>query len=301
MSGGRLRQNQSQIICRNEHKMSICAYDLGMATIERYLDDQLVLGRSYFSREAVQSVLASTPAALSAALTRQIKKGRLANPRQGFYLILRPEDKIAGAPDPARWIDPLMKHLQTDYRISLLRAAAFHGASHQAAMVFQVIVPKQMRGFEIGRHRLEFVYQIPTDFGNVNQGDWLDSMKSDAGFAKVASIELTLLDCARYFHKSGGINGLAQIVKDLGGRAKPARLAKAAVHYENSSVRRLGYLLERMEHLRQAKALQSFVRLTKTAVLLDPSVKPLIAGIDAFREKASKWMLIINEAVEIDS
>ena len=291
----------AQIICRNEHKVSIYAYDLGMPTIEQYLDDQLKRGRAYFSREQAQSALASTPVALSAALTRQIRKGRLANPRQGFYLVLRPEDQAAGAPDPVRWIDPLMKHLKTGYRISLLRAAAFHGASHQAAMVFQVIVPKQLRNFEIGRHRLEFVYQAPADFEKVNQTEWLDSLKSDAGFAKVAGVELTLLDCARYFRKAGGINGLAQIAKDVGDRAKPATLAKLAVHYENSSVRRLGYLLERMGHRRQAAALQSFAVQAKSAVPLDPSVKPLIEGLAARREKAAKWMLVINESVEIDS
>lgn len=65
------------------------------------------------------------------------KKQRLARPRRGFYLILRPEDRVARAPDPVRWIDPLMNYLGLDYRISLLRAAAFHGASHQAAMVFR--------------------------------------------------------------------------------------------------------------------------------------------------------------------
>ena len=78
-----------------------------------------------------------------------IRQRRLARPKQGFYLILRPEDRAAGGPDPARWIDPLMHHLGLDYRISLLRAAAFHGASPQAAQVFQVIVPKQLRSIAI--------------------------------------------------------------------------------------------------------------------------------------------------------
>lgn len=271
-----------------------------MATLEQFLGERLAQGRAYFSRQDALSALASTPVALSAALTRQVKKGSLVNPKRGFYLILRPEDQAAGAPDPVRWIDPLMRHLKSDYRISLLRAAAFHGVTHQAAMVFQVIVPRQLRSFAIGRHRLEFVYQIRADFVSVNRGEWLNSIKSDAGFAKVAGVELTLFDCARYFHKAGGINGLAQIVKDLGGRAKPASLAKVAAHYENSSVRRLGYLLERMGHARQAKALQPFVKQAKTAVLLEPSVKPLLEGIDARHEKASKWMLIINETVEVD-
>lgn len=281
--------------------MSVLAYDPGVATLDHYIDDLLARGRTYFSREEVASALGSTPAALGVALTRQIRKDRLASPRHGFYLILRPEDRPAGAPDPARWIDPLMKYLKLDYRISLLRAAAFHGSSHQAAMVFQVIVPKQVRGFEIGRHRLEFIYQSPSAFGEVNRTDWLDSLKTDTGFAKIAGIELTLFDCARYFHKAAGVNGLAQIVKDLGSQAKPAKLAKIAVHYENSSVRRLGYLLEHVRHARQAEALQPFVKKAKSPVLLDPSVKPLVGGLAESHEKAPRWLLVINEPVEIDS
>ncbi len=264
------------------------------------MEDRLAQGHAYFLREEALAALGSSPETLNMALMRQAKKNRLASPRRGFYLILRPEDRAIGAPDPARWIDPLMKYLRVDYRIALLRAAAFHGASHQAAMVFQVIVPKQTRSFEIGRHRLEFVYQNPSAFGKVNRPDWLNSLKSAAGFAKVAGIELTLLDCARYFHKAGGINGVAQIVKDLGGQARSDKLAKLAAHYENSSMRRLGYLLERMRHVRQANALRSFAKKAKATVLLDPSVKPLIEELPGLHEKESQWRLILNESVEVD-
>jgi predicted transcriptional regulator of viral defense system len=280
--------------------VSNLVYDLGMASLDQYLDEQLARGRAYFSREEALDRLKLTPEAFSAALTRQIKKQRLANPRHGFYLILRPEDQVSGAPDPVRWIDPLMKHQGIDYRISLLRAAAFHGSSHQAAMVFQVVVPKQLRAFEIGRHRLQFIYQVQAAFAKANSPEWLDSMKSEAGFAQVAGIELTLLDCARYFHKAAGINGVAQIVKDLGERADSRKLAKAALAYENSSVRRLGYLLDRAGHVRQSQALEPFVKKAKIALPLDPSVKPLISSLADPPEKDSKWMLIINEPVEID-
>ncbi|MDR0777476.1 MAG: type IV toxin-antitoxin system AbiEi family antitoxin [Azonexus sp.] len=271
-----------------------------MAALEQYMEARLAQGRAYFLRDDVLAALGSSPEALNMALLRQARKDRLASPRQGFYLILRPEDRAAGAPDPARWIDPLMKYLQADYRIALLRAAAFHGASHQAAMVFQLIVPKQMRGVEIGRHRLEFIYQNPTAFAQVNQPEALASLKSDAGFAKVAGIELTLLDSARYFHKVGGINALAQIVKDLGGRARSAKLARLATHYENSAVRRLGYLLEHTHHTPQADALLPFVKKTKTAALLNPAVKPLIEGLPGLHEPEPRWRLILNEPMEID-
>jgi predicted transcriptional regulator of viral defense system len=271
-----------------------------MATLDQYLDDQLMRGRAYFTREEALAALALSPQALKAVIARLTKKQRLANPRHGFYLILRPEDRIAGAPDPVRWIHPLMMYQGLDYRISLLRAAAFHGSSHQAAMIFQVVVPKQLRDFEIGRHRLQFVYQNPAAFTKVNQPEWLGSMKSDAGFAKVANVELTLLDCARYFHQAAGINGLAQIVKDLGVQADVRKLAKAAEFYENSSVRRLGYLLDHAKHHRQARALEPFVKKAKTALLLDPSVKPLIASHTGTAPRDSKWLLIINESVETD-
>ena len=124
-------------------------------------------------------------------------------------------------------------------------------------------------------------------------------MKSDAGFAKVAGVELTLLDCTRYFHKATGINGVAQIAKDIGAKANPRALAKAAA-YENSSVRRLGYLLDHAGHVRQAKALEPFVKKAKTAAALDPSVKPLIESLADLHEKDTKWKLVINEPVEID-
>jgi len=271
-----------------------------MTTLDEYIDDRLSQGRAYFSRQEALPVLGSTPVALGTAFTRQIRKGRLANPRHGFYLILRPEAaadadaEIERVPDPTLWIDALMKHQGIDYRISLLRAVAFHGMVHQDAPAFQIILPKQVRDFEIGRHRLQFTYQEPAAFAQVNRSDWLSSLKSNAGITHVAGIELTLLDCACHFHKTAGIQGLARIVKELGGQAQPSRLAEAAAHYENSSVRRLGYLLERMGHSQQADALRPFVSQATTAALLNPDITPLHEGADEIKERAPKWMLHIN-------
>lgn len=288
------------IICKNVAILSGFAYNRGMASLDKYLDGLLSRGRACFSREEALTALGLSSEAFIAAAARLARKHRLAIPRRGFYLILRPEDLVTGAPDPVRWIDPLMNYLGLDYRISLLRAAAFHGSSHQAAMVFQVIVPKQLRAFEIGRHRLQFIYQIPAAFSKTNRPDWLAQMKSEAGFAKVAGVELTLLDSARYFHKAAGIGGVAQIAKDLGARADPSKLAKAAASYENSAVRRLGYLLDRSGHARQAKALEPFARKAKSMKPLNPSVKQFSESLARLSEKDSKWMLMVNEPLEID-
>lgn len=276
------------------------AYVLGVRALERFVEDRLIRGRATFSRDDAATAIDLSREALTAALTRLVKRKRLASPRKGFFLILRPEDQTAGAPDPAQWIDPLMHAAGLDYRVSLLRAAATHGSSHQAAMVFQVIVPRQLRSFELGRHRIEFIYQAPGSFAKANQRDALDRIKTSAGYAHVAGVELTLLDCTRYFHKAGGLSGVAQIAKDIGSKADPRKLETLAAAYESSCVRRLGYLLERVGHDRQAKRLEPFARKAKTTVPLDPSVKAISSVLSMPADKDSRWKLLINEQVEVD-
>ncbi len=141
-----------------------------MASLEAYLGERVARGRAYFSKEEALEGIRQSPEAFASAAKRLIRKRVLASPKRGFYIIIRPEDAPAGAPDPVRWIDPLMKYLGLDYRVSLLRAAAFHGSSHQSAMLFQLIVPKQLPEVTVGRHRIQFVYQAPSPFKRVNRG-----------------------------------------------------------------------------------------------------------------------------------
>lgn len=271
-----------------------------MASLDEFIDDRLAAGRGWFGREeAVKAGIA--PAALTAALTRAVAKKKLVNPRHGFYLILRPEHRAAGAPDPAEWIHPMMKHQGLAYRVSLLRAAAHHGSSHQAAMVFQVIAPRQLRDLEIGMHRLQFIYQAQDAFAGCNDAAFLDVIKTPAGFAVVAGVELTLLDCVRYLSHAGGIHGAAQIAKDLGARADSRKLAKAAAHYEGTAVRRLGYLLELAGHGKQARALHAFGDSAKHFAPLDPSVKPLMPALAGTIQREPKWRLELNETIEVDA
>ena len=297
---GDRRSNRRLVIYIKMRNMCVLVYDWGMESLESYLDQQLAQGRAYFSKEEARGSLGLSLSAFAAAAHRLVKKRKLVNARHEFYLILRPEDQSLGAPDPVRWIDPLMQHQRIDYRVSLLRAAAFHGASHQAAMVFQIVVPKQLRLLEIVRHRLHFIYQAPEIFEQANRPEWLDKIKTAEGFAKVAGVELTLLDCIRYFHKASGIDGVAQIVKDIGAKAAPRKLAKIAGFYENSAVRRLGYLLDLAGHSRQSAALESFAAQAKSFKPLDPAIRPILETSAEAAEKNIKWRLTIHEPVEVD-
>jgi predicted transcriptional regulator of viral defense system len=270
-----------------------------MAALDAFIDDRLAAGRGWFSRdEAVASGIALS--AISTALTRAVAKGKLAHPRHGFYLIVRPEHRASGAADPAEWIDPLMKHQCLGYRVSLLRAAAHHGSSHQAAMIFQVLAPRQLRDLTLGAHRLQFIYQEPDAFAACNESALVEAIKTPAGFAVVAGVELTLLDCVRYMHRAGGLGSVAQIAKDLGARADPRKLAKAAAHYEGAAVRRLGYLLEREGYNKQARALRVYADSARHVAPLDPSVKAVVAALADGPKRDRSWKLLINEVIDVD-
>ena len=167
-------------------------------------------------------------------------------------------------------------------------------------MVFQVIAPRQLRPITIGRQRVEFLYQSGQSFRRANQAAWLVPMKTASGFAKVAGVELTLLDCCRYFHRAGGINGVAEVALEIGGRARPRRLSAAAAAYENSAVRRLGYLLERFGHLRQADALRPLGNVAKSFKPLDPSLQPVARECAIMHERNETWKLVINLPIEVD-
>ena len=271
-------------------------------TLDRYLDERLGQGRAYLTKAEAMKALGLSANAFAASAARLIRQRRLARPKQGFYLILRPEDRAAGGPDPARWIDPLMHHLGVDYRISLLRAAAFHGASHQAAQVFQVIVPKQLRAIAIDRQRIQFVYQAPARLRRRQPGAVARPVEDRRWIRQGRRDRTLLLDAVRYFHQAAGLNGAAQIVHDLGARADPRKLARAAAVYENSTARRLGYLLEHFGHARQAASLRPLARKAKSLKPLDPSAR-LVASLARSGKvpEAPTWKLSLNVPLEIDA
>lgn len=270
-----------------------------MIRLEKWLDELQLAGRFSFLKQEALERTGMTSASFNAAAGRLLAKGRIAKPRTGFFVIVRPEDRVAG-PDPVLWIDALMAFLNLDYRVSLLSAAAFHGSSHQAGMVFQVVVPRQLPRVVMGRRRVEFVYQEGGAFEWVNRPEWLERMKGDVGYIKVAGLELTLLDCVKYVNRSGGLHNVAQIVKDLGGKVSPRILRQAARAYGPSVSCRLGYLLEWSGHGRQAEALRDAARGVKSYKRLSTGVMDggeIFSGVVARDER---WRLLINETPEVE-
>jgi predicted transcriptional regulator of viral defense system len=248
-----------------------------------FLDNQLSRGLTHFTRDDLLRALSAGSSTLTVSLSKLARKNIIANPRPGFYVILTPEDRAAGTPEPAQWIHALMQHQRTDYRISLRTAAKLHGATTQTE-AFQLIVPREFRDFTTGKHRIEYTHQPDTTFTRTNRPEWLIEHKT----AKAAGIELTLLDCACWFHKAGGISTVGEITRDLGSKATPRKLATLAKAYDSPTARRLGFLLEQAGHEEQAKALEPFAEDAKKTALLDPISK------QEPTEMSGRWKIAVN-------
>ena len=127
-------------------------------------------------------------------------------------------------------------------------------------------------------------------------------MKTDAGFAKVAGTELLRLDAFGTSIRLTVSTAPHRSSTNLGARADPRKIARAAGAYENSTARRLGYLLEYFGHARQAASLQRLARKAKSLKPLDPSVR-LVASLarNAKASEAPTWKLSLNVPLEIDT
>ncbi len=81
---------------------------------------------------------------------------------------------------------------------------------------------------------------------------------------------------------------MQQTARELGAKARPARLAALARDCENAAVMRLGYLLGRAGHEEQAKALDAFAQKAKVK-LLDPK------SAEEPTEMSGRWKITVNK------
>lgn len=203
------------------------------------LPDALVAqGRYTATTEELLELTGTTPGALRAGLSRLRAQGKIFSPARHFYVVVPPEFR-AWRVVPADWfIDSMMRHLERDYYVAFLSAAAIHGASHQAPQVFQVITSRPLPDRDIERVRLRFttsdrVHDLPTE-----------RKLSHTGEFTVATRETTAVDLAWRPSSGAGLSNVATVLIELGELDGDA-LARAAELRGRAAARRLGWLLER--------------------------------------------------------
>ena len=268
------------------------------SSLATYLTDLQAEGRITFTRNEAIAALAVTEGAFLKAAARLQKRGRLFNPRHGFYVAVPPQFLSWQAPPPSWYIDALMQHEGRPYYVGLLKAAELHGATHHAVMEFQVVTDRQFRKIRAGRSWITFHFR--KDMKSVR--DAVVERKTDTGTMKLSSPELTALDLVRYIHVAGGVDAVATVLNDLGAKIDGEKLFAIAAHFDRACVQRLGYLLDRLGHSEQAKAMHNQLSATKSVPWIE--LEPPTRGADRTpskpAERNERWRVAVQRHPEID-
>ena len=264
-----------------------------------YITDLLATGRTVFTNKDAERALDVGHGAFLDAAERLQRRKALLSPRQGFYVAVPPQFATWHAPPPTWYIDALMKHEGQDYYVGLLKAAEYHGATHQAVMEFQVVTSKRLPRIRAGRSLIVFYFR--KNLNVVAEG--VERRKTDTGSMRLSSAALTALDLLRYPYASGGTDNIATVLADLGPTIDGERLASLSRHVERPVVQRLGFLLDWLGHRAKTDAMhdQLNARRPPTWTELDRSK----TGDPDFEfdpiERNGRWRVIVRRFPEVDA
>jgi predicted transcriptional regulator of viral defense system len=256
-----------------------------------YLEGLLARGRHTFTREEAETALGASRVATYHALRRLQKRGWLAMPRRGFYLIVDPQYRELGTLPPAAWIDDLMQFHGAPYYVGLLTAAALHGAAHQQPQEFQVVAATVLRPLTVGRARIRFFFRRRMEAAVTER------MKTSSGYIPVSTPEMTAYDLVRYRKGAGSIDHAATVLSELSDRMDATRLLVVARRGgETPVVQRLGYLLEATGNPELTAELRSLVeRARPRFVRLEPR------GSADVSERDTRWRVLVNATIEVEA
>jgi len=254
----------------------------------RYVDSQASVGRYHFSLAAAESSIGGSSTAVRAALRRLKRKGLVAEPTRGFFVVVPPEYRRLGCLPAEQFVPQLMAHWGEPYYAALLSAAELHGAAHQRPQVFQVMLRHNRRPVVCGSVRVEFVARQDMEASPVVERN------TPRGVLRVATPEVTALELVGYQDRCGGLDNVATVLGELAERLHGASLAAEAKRCPVAWVQRLGYLLELVGQSEVADPLQSLVEGVAEEAALVRS-QPRTGA-----PRASRWKLAVNESVEPD-
>ncbi|MBI4025567.1 MAG: type IV toxin-antitoxin system AbiEi family antitoxin [Verrucomicrobia bacterium] len=245
-------------------------------------------GRYTFTRDAVGQNLKVTNVALTFALNRLSRRGRIVAVRRGFYVIV-PLEYASGKILPADWfIANLMKFLEQPYYVGLLSAAALHGAAHQQPQVFHVVTTKAQRRIEV--HGLAIRFFTKAGMERIPIKD----VKTSTGYIRVSTPGATAIDLVAYQSRVGGWDRIATILQELVEVMDEDGLLEAAkLEKELQVVQRLGWVLCKLGYDAWTHKLSEWLSHQRIqATPIDPALPRKGFPRD------SRWNVIVNTEVE---
>ena len=260
-----------------------------------WIDELLANGRTAFSlKEARKTFPKQSEVAIMRSLNRLSRKEKIVSIHQGYYIIIPPQYASRGILPPTSYLDGLMKFLKRPYYVGLLNAAAFYGAAHQQPQEFFVVTnyprlrPTKRKGLIVNYVSKN---EIPEKL--------LESRKTESGYIKVSSPELTAADLIQFEKRIGGLDRTSTVLNELAEEMKPEKFDKEFFkHVSIATIQRLGYLLDGVLNKEElAASLYEKIQQMKLELYRLPlKASGKIKGF-SYNEK---WKIIINTDIEVD-
>ena len=261
-----------------------------MSLLGTYLESLESKGRFFFTRAEAKESLQISNDALNVMIYRLMKDNAVLSLNQKCCLIVPIQYRTMGAPPVEWYLNEFMRSIKGDYYVGLLTAAAYHGSSHQAVQVYQVVTNKRIRPIKAGRTRLVFIYKNKKNFENIapklvprtNEG------------VHLSSPELTAIDLLMYKDSVGSLNAIATVLAELADAINVEILTSILDKVPLVYAQRLGYIWELTEQSALADHVHTFLESKPLRY------HPLEPKIPHKGEKNKKWHLIINTILEPD-
>lgn len=264
---------------------------MAAASLKSWIDEKQAQGRYSFLRTDAIRESGLTPNTVARALRQAVKDGRIVRLKEYAYVIVPLEYRAAGSPPPAWFIHDLMTAMKLPYYVSLLSAAALHGASHQQPQVFQVMTDRSVRPISAGRTRIQFFASKYVTRAATKE------IKTPTGLMRIATPETTVVDLVRFVKAAGHLDYVSTLIQELSPSLDAKRLITAVrVVGDIPNAQRLGYILDSVRRRTISDPLHAWIekRIER--------MQPLRPGYPTDGAKENRrWRLWINGPLEIES
>lgn len=231
--------------------------------------------------------------AIIQSLSRLSQRGRVVPIYKGFYLIIPPEYYAREILPPILFIDYLMEFLAKPYYVGLLSAAALYGAAHQQPQEFFVLTNTKQLATRKKGIKINYVIKktIPVEF--------LDKRKTETGYVKVSSPELTAFDLVYYNNRIGGLNRTCNVLNELTESINPKKLEHDLLKlFSVATIQRLGYIFDSV--LNEVRLANNLLKASQ-----DLNLKFFRQPLNTFKKSSGyktdlRWKIVINTEIDID-
>ena len=262
-------------------------------SLNDWIKEQEQRGISTFSFQQIRCVFHErSEKTLKTDINRLTLSKRIQNVYKGFYVIIPTQYRLKGVVPPSYYINELMEYLGKPYYVGLLSAAAIYGASHQRAMITQIVTigPRPRTSNKNTLLNWNYRQQIPREL--------IEIRNAEMGRINYSSAELTAVDIIQFASNIGGYQRAATVLAELADVIDMPKMESVMPYTTTTAMQRLGYLLE-FVLFEQDKADQLYGIMKKrngyfNAVLMS-SEHPVLEDADS-----NRWRVNMNIDIEID-